>query len=186
MLDVVGRQRVIGFVGNDFGEPIRVLALWYANHTTDDAVRLGRTNAGIDATQLRIERGVVKRVEWSRTVLQKERSDGCGKVAQQCYHPLRGKTKALPLGAGKLYYTVLEYPPISVRTRSAAVDINALEVRLDDLIKNCDELREENFALKNQQDNLIAERASLIEKSELARSRVESMIARLKAMELGT
>lgn len=66
------------------------------------------------------------------------------------------------------------------------MDINALEVRLDDLIKNCDELREENFALKNQQDNLIAERASLIEKSELARSRVESMIARLKAMELGT
>ena len=73
-----------------------------------------------------------------------------------------------------------------MRTRSAAVDINALEVRLDDLIKNCDELREENYALKNQQDNLIAERASLIEKSELARSRVESMIARLKAMELGT
>jgi cell division protein ZapB len=66
------------------------------------------------------------------------------------------------------------------------VDISALEVRLDDLIKNCDELREENYALKNQQDNLIAERASLIEKSELARSRVESMIARLKAMELGT
>jgi len=66
------------------------------------------------------------------------------------------------------------------------VDINALELRLDDLIKNCDELREENHALKNQQDNLIAERASLIEKSELARSRVESMIARLKAMELGT
>jgi cell division protein ZapB len=67
-----------------------------------------------------------------------------------------------------------------------ALDINALELRLDDLIKNCDELREENHALKNQQDNLIAERASLIEKSELARSRVESMIARLKAMELGT
>ena len=66
------------------------------------------------------------------------------------------------------------------------MDISALEVRLDDLIKNCDELREENYALKNQQDNLIAERASLIEKSELARSRVESMIARLKAMELGT
>jgi cell division protein ZapB len=73
-----------------------------------------------------------------------------------------------------------------VRTRSVALDINALELRLDDLIKNCDELREENHALKNQQDNLIAERASLIEKSELARSRVESMIARLKAMELGT
>ena len=66
------------------------------------------------------------------------------------------------------------------------VDINILEARVDELIKSCSELREENRALRNQQDNLIAERASLIEKSELARSRVESMIARLKAMELGS
>ena len=66
------------------------------------------------------------------------------------------------------------------------MDINSLEQRIDALIKSCDELRGENRALRTQQDNLIAERASLIEKSELARSRVESMIARLKAMELGT
>lgn len=66
------------------------------------------------------------------------------------------------------------------------VDINSLENRIDELIKSVDELRDENRALRTQQDNLIAERASLIEKSELARSRVESMIARLKAMELGT
>ena len=66
------------------------------------------------------------------------------------------------------------------------VDINHLEARVDELIRSCAELREENRALRNQQDNLIAERASLIEKSELARSRVESMIARLKAMELGS
>ena len=69
---------------------------------------------------------------------------------------------------------------------AAAVDINSLEDRIDALINSCDELRDENRALRAQQDNLIAERASLIEKSELARSRVESMIARLKAMELGT
>ena len=66
-----------------------------------------------------------------------------------------------------------------------AVDINSLENRIDELIKSVDDLRDENRALRTQQDNLIAERASLIEKSELARSRVESMIARLKAMELG-
>lgn len=66
------------------------------------------------------------------------------------------------------------------------MDINSLENRIDALIKSVDELSDENRALRTQQDNLIAERASLIEKSELARSRVESMIARLKAMELGT
>ncbi|MBS37481.1 MAG: TIGR02449 family protein [Thiotrichales bacterium] len=87
---------------------------------------------------------------------------------------------------GKLYYTDPNIPTGVTGKRLTAVDIAALEARIDELIKNCDELREENRALKNQQDNLIAERASLIEKSELARSRVESMIARLKAMELGT
>ena len=66
------------------------------------------------------------------------------------------------------------------------VNINTLEARIEELIRSCEELREENRALRNQQDNLIAERASLIEKSELARSRVESMIARLKAMEIGS
>ena len=65
------------------------------------------------------------------------------------------------------------------------VDINSLESRIDALIKSVEELSDENRALRIQQDNLIAERASLIEKSERARSRVESMIARLKAMELG-
>ena len=65
------------------------------------------------------------------------------------------------------------------------MDINSLENRIDALIKSVDELSDENQALRTQQDHLIAERASLIEKSELARSRVESMIARLKAMELG-
>ena len=70
--------------------------------------------------------------------------------------------------------------------RVGKVDINSLESRVDELIRACEDLRGENRALRNQQDNLIAERASLIEKSELARSRVESMIARLKAMELGS
>ena len=65
-------------------------------------------------------------------------------------------------------------------------DLSTLEVRIDALVKLCDELRAENQALKSQQSNLLAERASLIEKSELARTRVEAMIARLKAMEVTT
>ena len=48
------------------------------------------------------------------------------------------------------------------------------------------QLRDENLALKNQQSNLLVERAQLIERSELARTRVEAMIARLKAMESGS
>ncbi len=64
-------------------------------------------------------------------------------------------------------------------------ELTQLEAQLDELIRTCEELREENRALRNQQNHLVTERATLIEKSELARSRVESMIARLKAMEVG-
>jgi len=66
------------------------------------------------------------------------------------------------------------------------LDFSSLESRIDALIRTVEELAEENRALRDQQSNLMAERAALIEKSELARSRVESMIARLKAMEVNT
>ncbi len=62
--------------------------------------------------------------------------------------------------------------------------LKELENRVALLIQHCRRLEEENQALHQQQNNLMAERASLIEKSEQARSRVEAMIARLKSMEL--
>ena len=65
------------------------------------------------------------------------------------------------------------------------IELTELERQIDALVKTCDQLSDENQALRNQQANLMAERATLIEKSELARSRVEAMIARLKAMEIG-
>lgn len=65
------------------------------------------------------------------------------------------------------------------------ISLRALEARIDELIGACRELTDENQALREQQTHLMAERAALIEKSELARSRVEAMIARLKAMEIG-
>ncbi len=63
------------------------------------------------------------------------------------------------------------------------VDLGVLEARVDELIKTVDALKNENSALRHQQKNLIGERAALIEKTEQARFRVESMIARLKAMD---
>ena len=65
-------------------------------------------------------------------------------------------------------------------------ELQSLERRIDELIALCRELGDENRALREQQAGLMAERASLIEKSELARSRVEAMIARLRAMEIGS
>jgi len=62
-------------------------------------------------------------------------------------------------------------------------DLTALEARVDELIRTISLLKSENSALRNQQDNLVSERAHLIEKTEQARVRIESMISRLRAME---
>jgi cell division protein ZapB len=64
-------------------------------------------------------------------------------------------------------------------------DLDTLERQAEELIRTCRQLREENSSLRSRQDHLVTERAELIEKTELARSRVESMITRLKSMEDG-
>ena len=66
------------------------------------------------------------------------------------------------------------------------LDTRALEEKIDRLIRVCERLEDENRALRDQQNTLVAERATLVEKSELARSRVEAMITRLRGMEAGT
>ncbi|MDY6980662.1 MAG: TIGR02449 family protein [Thiohalophilus sp.] len=63
------------------------------------------------------------------------------------------------------------------------LDLKKLETRVDDLIKAVDRLQQENKTLRDSQTNLMSERNQLVEKTELARSRVEAMIEKLKAME---
>jgi len=58
-----------------------------------------------------------------------------------------------------------------------------LEQQIDELLILTQVLGKENRALRTQQKNWTTERAKLIEKNELAKSRVESMITRLKALE---
>ena len=62
-------------------------------------------------------------------------------------------------------------------------ELQRLEKRLDELVVICRQLQEENGSLKQRQDTLIGERATLLQKNEQVRSRVEAMISRLKAME---
>ena len=59
----------------------------------------------------------------------------------------------------------------------------ALEQKVEELIELCETLGRENKALRTQQHTWTTERAKLIEKNELAKSRVESMITRLKQLE---
>lgn len=61
--------------------------------------------------------------------------------------------------------------------------ITALEKKLDELIKLCEVLNNENHVLKSRESNWALERSRLVEKNELARVKVEAMIARLKSLE---
>jgi len=62
-------------------------------------------------------------------------------------------------------------------------DLQALEVRVEELIRACQHLKTENRSLRLREATLLEERAGLIEKNELARDRVEAMINRLKSLE---
>lgn len=61
--------------------------------------------------------------------------------------------------------------------------ITALEQKIDELIRLCELLNNENIALKNRSSNWSMERSRLVEKNEIARAKIESMITRLKSLE---
>jgi cell division protein ZapB len=61
--------------------------------------------------------------------------------------------------------------------------VQQLSARLEKLIDLTRRLAEENRSLRQGQEQLANERAQLLNKNELARSRVEAMIHRLKSLE---
>ncbi len=65
-----------------------------------------------------------------------------------------------------------------------STDLKSLEHHVNDLISTVDVLKNENTNLRHQHHQLMTERSQLIEKTELARSRIEAMISRLKALEI--
>ena len=63
------------------------------------------------------------------------------------------------------------------------LELKRLGKRLEDLIATVGHIKAENRALRQRQETLTAERASLLQKNEQVRARVEAMIGRLKSME---
>ena len=61
--------------------------------------------------------------------------------------------------------------------------VQLLGERIDKLMELVRRLADENRSLRAGQEHLANERAQLINKNELARSRVEAMIHRLKSLE---
>ena len=61
--------------------------------------------------------------------------------------------------------------------------VKAVEKKIDELIQLCEQLNRENQTLKASAASWQRERESLLEKTNLARNKVESMIQRLRALE---
>lgn len=71
-------------------------------------------------------------------------------------------------------------------TSQFELEISRLEASIDALLKIIERLNVENRSLRSQQDTLATERASLIERHDLVRNRVEAIVTRLKSLETGT
>jgi cell division protein ZapB len=61
--------------------------------------------------------------------------------------------------------------------------LQQLAARVDKLLELTRRLADENRSLRQGQEQLSNERAQLLNKNELARTRVEAMIQRLKSLE---
>jgi cell division protein ZapB len=62
-------------------------------------------------------------------------------------------------------------------------DLKNLEEKLERLLTDYRSLKNENLSLKAKQEALVREKAKLLEKTALVKTRIEAMISRLKAME---
>ena len=64
-------------------------------------------------------------------------------------------------------------------------ELQRLEARVNELLALVRQLGEENRALRQRQDSLSGERATLLQKNEQVRTSVEAMIGRLRLLETG-
>lgn len=81
----------------------------------------------------------------------------------------------------------LYYLPVANNLRRTCqaekMDINDLEEKVDELISLCDELERKQSIMEADKENWSLERTRLLEKNEIAKSKIEAMIMRLKALE---
>ena len=63
------------------------------------------------------------------------------------------------------------------------MEIKDLESKIDELIQLCDELERKQAVLEADRETWLEERTRLLEKNKMAKSKVEAMIMRLKALE---
>lgn len=71
----------------------------------------------------------------------------------------------------------------SLFAMTSTQQLEQLETRLSDLLEISNRLRTENQALHTRESKLMEERAQLLKKNDMAKSKVEAIITRLRALE---
>jgi len=61
--------------------------------------------------------------------------------------------------------------------------VEILETRVDDLIQKCDQLNIENQSLKENNQELSETQQSILKKNNLAKSKAETILERLRSIE---
>ena len=73
---------------------------------------------------------------------------------------------------------------VSKITEKEVLDvIEILETRVDDLIQKCDQLNIENQSLKENNQELSETQQSILKKNNLAKSKAETILERLRSIE---
>ena len=67
-------------------------------------------------------------------------------------------------------------------TENTDEKFDSLRTKVDDLIKVCSDMKVKNQILKASENNWQAERKKLLERNREAKSKLESILIRLKAM----
>tara|TARA_A100001037_G_C14882211_1_gene514496 strand:+ start:494 stop:721 length:228 start_codon:yes stop_codon:yes gene_type:complete len=67
--------------------------------------------------------------------------------------------------------------------KELALEIKDLEIKIDELIQLCDQLERKQAVMETDRETWLSERTRLMEKNEMAKSKVEAMIRRLKTLE---
>ena len=65
-----------------------------------------------------------------------------------------------------------------------AEDLNTLEAKIAELVELCESLANENRALRERNRAWAAQKSDLVERNELARSKIDALIDRLKSMDV--
>jgi cell division protein ZapB len=63
------------------------------------------------------------------------------------------------------------------------LELSTLEKRIDELIAFCDQLERKQESIATEQEKWLQERSRLLEKNELAKTKIEAMIMRLESLD---